>query len=89
MEQPVLCGRIGGNDPDGRGKEPMGRAFRVVKRTTHLTVQVTEKPQVIKAVGAEEAERPQRAQKAPAKKTAAKAASAKAASAKKAKAAKA
>jgi large subunit ribosomal protein L22 len=67
---------------------PMGRAFRVIKRTTHLTVQVTEKPQVIKAVGAEEAERPQRAQKAPAKKTAAKAASAKAASAK-AKAAKA
>jgi len=30
---------------------PMGRAFRVVKRTTHLTVEVTEKPQVIKAVG--------------------------------------
>jgi len=61
---------------------PMGRAFRVIKRTTHLTVQVTEKPQVIKAVGAEEAERPKRAQKAPAKKTAAK-------TAKKAKAAKA
>ena len=34
---------------------PMGRAFRVVKRTTHLTVEVTEKPQVIKAVGAEDA----------------------------------
>ncbi len=33
---------------------PMGRAFRVVKRTTHLTVEVTEKPQVIKAVGEEE-----------------------------------
>jgi large subunit ribosomal protein L22 len=32
---------------------PMGRAFRVVKRTTHLTVEVTERPQVIKAVGAE------------------------------------
>src|SRR5262245_61320900 len=32
---------------------PMGRAFRIVKRTTHLTVQVTEKPQVIKAVAAE------------------------------------
>ena len=30
---------------------PMGRAFRVVKRTTHLTVEVTERPQVIKAVG--------------------------------------
>jgi len=32
---------------------PMGRAFRVVKRTTHLTVEVTERPQVIKAVGDE------------------------------------
>src|SRR5688500_18429423 len=30
---------------------PMGRAFRIVKRTTHLTVEVTEKPQVIKTVG--------------------------------------
>jgi large subunit ribosomal protein L22 len=30
---------------------PMGRAFRVVKRTTHLTVQVTEKAEKIKAVG--------------------------------------
>jgi len=30
---------------------PMGRAFRVVKRTTHLTVEVTERPQKIKAVG--------------------------------------
>jgi large subunit ribosomal protein L22 len=30
---------------------PMGRAFRIIKRTTHLTVEVTEKPQVIKAVG--------------------------------------
>jgi large subunit ribosomal protein L22 len=29
---------------------PMGRAFRVVKRTTHLTVEVTEKPQIVKAV---------------------------------------
>jgi ribosomal protein L22 len=28
----------------------MGRAFRIVKRTTHLTVEVTERPQVIKAV---------------------------------------
>jgi large subunit ribosomal protein L22 len=36
---------------------PMGRAFRVVKRTTHLTVQVTERPQVIKAVGAEDSGR--------------------------------
>jgi large subunit ribosomal protein L22 len=30
---------------------PMGRAFRIVKRTTHLTVEVTERQQVIKAVG--------------------------------------
>ncbi|MGH9203884.1 MAG: 50S ribosomal protein L22 [Vicinamibacterales bacterium] len=29
---------------------PMGRAFRIVKRTTHLTVEVTERPQVVKAV---------------------------------------
>jgi large subunit ribosomal protein L22 len=34
---------------------PMGRAFRVVKRTTHLTVEVTEKAQVIRAVGADDA----------------------------------
>ncbi len=32
---------------------PMGRAVRIVKRTTHLTVEVTERAQVIKAVGAE------------------------------------
>lgn len=30
---------------------PMGRAFRVVKRSVHLTVEVTERPQVIAAVG--------------------------------------
>lgn len=30
---------------------PMGRAFRVVKRSVHLTVEVTERPQVITAVG--------------------------------------
>jgi hypothetical protein len=30
----------------------MGRAFRIVKRTTHLTVEVTERAQVIKAVPA-------------------------------------
>lgn len=61
---------------------PMGRAFRVVKRTTHLTVEVTEKPQVIVAVGAGDTEKAsgtkrskatkdtkagQRAQKTPAK----------------------
>jgi large subunit ribosomal protein L22 len=32
---------------------PMGRAFRIVKRTVHLTVEVTERPQVIKAISAE------------------------------------
>jgi large subunit ribosomal protein L22 len=30
---------------------PMGRAFRVVKRTTHLTVKVAERPLKISAVG--------------------------------------
>ena len=30
---------------------PMGRAFRVVKRTAHLTVEVTERAQKIAAVG--------------------------------------
>ncbi|MGE0814400.1 MAG: 50S ribosomal protein L22 [Vicinamibacterales bacterium] len=32
---------------------PMGRAFRIVKRTTHLTVEVTERPQRIAPVGGE------------------------------------
>jgi large subunit ribosomal protein L22 len=36
---------------------PMGRAFRIVKRTTHLTVEVTERAQVIKAVGASESDK--------------------------------
>ena len=39
---------------------PMGRAFRVVKRTTHLTVEVTEKAQVIRAVGADDAAAPKK-----------------------------
>ena len=57
---------------------PMGRAFRVIKRTTHLTVEVTEKPQVIKAVGTAEGEaRPKRAQGGAPKKAKAKAAKAK------------
>lgn len=30
---------------------PMGRAFRILKRTTHLTIEVTERPQVIRPVG--------------------------------------
>jgi large subunit ribosomal protein L22 len=42
---------------------PMGRAFRIIKRTTHLTIEVTEKPQVIKAVGSDEGTRPKRAAK--------------------------
>ena len=42
---------------------PMGRAFRIVKRTTHLTVEVTERAQVIKAVGSDEAAAPKRAKK--------------------------
>jgi large subunit ribosomal protein L22 len=46
---------------------PMGRAFRVVKRTTHLTVEVTERPQVIKAVGVGDDARPRRAKKTAAK----------------------
>ncbi len=39
---------------------PMGRAFRIVKRTTHLTVEVTERPQRIKAVGEGESKTPAR-----------------------------
>ena len=35
---------------------PMGRAFRVVKRTAHLTVQVAERPSEISAVAAPSAE---------------------------------
>jgi large subunit ribosomal protein L22 len=54
---------------------PMGRAFRVVKRTTHLTVEVTERPQVIKAVGSDEgAKRPRGAKSAGQSKKAAKSA---------------
>ena len=38
---------------------PMGRAFRIVKRTAHLTVQVTERPLAIARVaGPEDAEAP-------------------------------
>jgi large subunit ribosomal protein L22 len=54
---------------------PMGRAFRVLKRTAHLTVQVTERPEVIAPVAAADktaarAKKP--AAKAPAAKTAVK-----------------
>ena len=41
---------------------PMGRAFRVVKRTAHLTVQVSEKPQpVLAETATPEGEAPKRA----------------------------
>jgi large subunit ribosomal protein L22 len=44
---------------------PMGRAFRVVKRTAHLTVQLAERPLKIAPVSGEAAggERPARARK--------------------------
>jgi large subunit ribosomal protein L22 len=42
---------------------PMGRAFRIIKRTAHLTIEVTERPQVIKAVAADQTARPKRAKK--------------------------
>jgi len=53
---------------------PMGRAFRIVKRTTHLTVEVTERAQVIKAVGSPDASQ---ASKSPKKRAGAKTAKAK------------
>ena len=56
---------------------PMGRAFRIVKRTTHLTVQVTERAQVIKAVGSESSETNKASKQATPKKRAAKTAKAK------------
>jgi large subunit ribosomal protein L22 len=43
---------------------PMGRAFRVLKRTAHLTVQVAERPEKVVAVGKVDADnRPKRAQR--------------------------
>src|SRR5437764_15203937 len=46
---------------------PMGRAFRVLKRTAHLTVQVAERPEKIVAVGTTgEAARKRGARKPPA-----------------------
>jgi large subunit ribosomal protein L22 len=56
---------------------PMGRAFRIVKRTTHLTVEVTERAQVIKAIAAEGSSETKTAAKPAAKKRAAKTAKAK------------
>ena len=40
---------------------PMGRAFRVLKRTAHLTVQVAERPEKIVPVGSGSAAKPKRA----------------------------
>jgi len=52
---------------------PMGRAFRVVKRTAHLTVKVAERPgKVVAATGGEEPTRPRRAGAKPKGATAAK-----------------
>jgi large subunit ribosomal protein L22 len=47
---------------------PMGRAFRVLKRTAHLTVQVAERPEKVVPVGAatEKTPRKRGARKAPA-----------------------
>src|SRR5262249_92818 len=44
---------------------PMGRAFRVLKRTAHLTVQVSERPEKVGAVGApvSDGPRPKRPQR--------------------------
>jgi large subunit ribosomal protein L22 len=52
---------------------PMGRAFRVVKRTAHLTVQVAEKPSKVKAAapGGDAAPKRARGAKPKAKTTAA------------------
>ena len=50
---------------------PMGRAFRIVKRTTHLTVEVTERAQVIKPVAAGAAGKPAKSTRTRAKSPAA------------------
>jgi large subunit ribosomal protein L22 len=51
---------------------PMGRAFRVVKRTAHLTVRVAERPtKVVVTPAGEETPRPRRKGAAPKKKAAA------------------
>src|SRR5262250_1214324 len=42
---------------------PMGRAFRVLKRTAHLTVHVSERPEKVVAIAADAA-RPKRPQRA-------------------------
>jgi large subunit ribosomal protein L22 len=50
---------------------PMGRAFRVVKRTAHLTVRVAERPSKVVAATGEDTPRPRRKGAAPKKKAAA------------------
>src|SRR5438105_15383239 len=40
---------------------PMGRAFRVLKRTAHLTVKVSERPEKVVAVGGPQGSAPKRA----------------------------
>jgi large subunit ribosomal protein L22 len=45
---------------------PMGRAFRVVKRTAHLTVEVVEKPEAVRSTAAAPAARKPRAGAKPA-----------------------
>src|SRR5438874_13616201 len=47
---------------------PMGRAFRVLKRTAHLTVQVSERPEKIVPVSTAADEKPKRRPRAGAKK---------------------
>jgi len=42
---------------------PMGRAFRVLKRTAHLTVHVSERPERVVAVGPSDDKRPKRPQR--------------------------
>jgi len=42
---------------------PMGRAFRVLKRTAHLTVHVSERPEKVVAVGPSDDKRPKRPQR--------------------------
>jgi large subunit ribosomal protein L22 len=70
-----VSGAFANNGPSQKRVRPapMGRAFRIVKRTTHLTVQVTERAQVIKAVGTEgaaaKASTPKKAKTAKAKST--------------------
>src|SRR5262250_2867410 len=42
---------------------PMGRAFRTLKRTAHLTVHVSERPEAVSRVGTESAATPKRARR--------------------------